>query len=280
MKKLIAAAVIFFGGSIALLVLFLSPPGGNPAKASSYYKGPSTSTYNSDTGYMFDYKIDSEGELVSLKIDKKLTIEEILYYHPDISDGGNVSLAPGVDLTQPGCSDSVSGNFNFITDVPLNIKFEGLTYIFNNADCEYKYANKSNAPELGRRTIKLTEFVNPSNNYLIEHNGVDDFIEHTKLPTTYTQAGIYISDIDERNDFELTQIDFTKYVSLYENALITYQDYLVAIKKLDELATLEQLVLDGEDEERIPLVDEIETAILEFLDIVATKAPEISEDEE
>ncbi|GEM_PF-1954270 len=243
-------------------VLLLAGCGEDTASTYNFKARQDNTFFSADEKIIIDYKTDNNGKMIDINIDRLLTIEEMMLYHPNIDfnyelDGfdGDIFMLPSARCTD--ISNDVL--------VPINLEVGNTRYKYDDTDCTYKTVDNYNEFRAGfADEYQLTDTILEDKNTTIsiivyDPDEVVSFIEIYEVPHTLEQLGVYTIRINFRRDgFQSPAANYYRDTSMYEQLYLKHQANDGAVNEL--LGISEELnLLDLENlTETIPLIAEFD----------------------
>ena len=218
--------------------------------------------FSEDGLIMIEYETNKDGRLVSINIDRLLTIEEMVLLNPTLDHEYEIQDFTGDIFIEPSntCTD-VSNDVL----VPVNIEVGNTRYKYDDEECKYKTVDNNNQFRAGYADEYLLTDTIPVQSHvkisIIVYNPTElvNFIEIYDLPNTYDKLGLYNILINrDRNGFENNLINYSRDMTVLEQLYMKHQELEGAYNEVLGIASdINILDLDSLDE-IVPLIDGLE----------------------
>jgi hypothetical protein len=253
---------ILLGLSLVLLV-FLSAC--KTDEASIYnFKIRKDDYFISESGaVLVEYKTNEKGKLVSIYIDRLLSIEDMIYFNPLIDFDYVLEGFTGDIFTEAGYSCTKYDNF----DVPINIEIGSTRFKYVRNDCEYQEVDRNNLIKSGSyaRRYNLEDTLGFSSDVIIsivvyDINSIEKFVEIIDLPNSVKTIGVYSIGFNSNLDgFTSELVNYYKEIAIYEQLILKLQENELAIAEVSGFSEDVNILDLGSFEIPTPLIENFNT---------------------
>lgn len=209
---------------------------------------------------LVEYKTNEEGKLVKLNIDRLLTVEDMVYFNPQIDYDYTLPGFNGDIYIPAGYSCTSYNNFY----VPKNIEIGSTRFLYDRIDCEYQEVDRNNIVKIGAyaRQYNLKETLGFNQDTIIsivvyDENSIEKFVEIMDLPNSVKTLGVYSIGFNRDLDgFTSVLVNYFKEIAIYEQLFLKLQENELAVSEVIGL-TEDINILDlGSFEDVTPLIED------------------------
>ena len=264
---------------LSLIFVFLLSSCGGDEVLNNFESRRDGTLFTTDGRVLVEYTTDKDGKLISLNIDRILTLEEMFILSPVIDYELELDDFDG-DIFMLANNQCTSIRNNLL--VPINIEIGNTRYKFDNTECKYKTVDSNNNFRAGfADEYFLTQRIQEDRRTTIsiivyQPEELVKFIELYQIPHTYELMGVYhlLPDIT-RQDLAVELVNYYNDTGIYEQLYLKHQENEATINEINGMSEELNLMDLSSLTEMIPLIEDFEELYALEIDAIEQLQEEI-----